>query len=317
MARPFRFGVNLLTLESAEAWREKCRRAERLGYDVLLVPDHLGNPAPFPALATAAEVTERPRLGTFVLNAGLWNPALLAREVATCDALTGGRLELGLGAGYVKAEHDSAGLPFGSPRERVDHLAHTVAELERLLTDTEHRPRPAQSPRPPLLLGGNGDRLLRLAARHAQIAAFTGAVQAPGKPEGALQLISPEALEERVGAFHRFAAEAGRRTAEAQAAGEETAGAQGAGEETAELNYLIQMVGPTGDRRAKVRELAAYAPDLTEDQLLEHPALLLGDAKEMAEQLRAHRERFGFSYFTVLEHNMDALAPVIEQLHGC
>ncbi|MEU7365732.1 LLM class F420-dependent oxidoreductase [Streptomyces hygroscopicus] len=308
MARPFRFGVNLLTLESAEAWREKCRRAEQLGYDVLLVPDHLGNPAPFPALATAAEVTERPRLGTFVLNAGLWNPALLAREVATCDALTGGRLELGLGAGYVKAEHDSAGLPFGSPRERVDHLAHTVAELERLLADAEHRPRPVQAPRPPLLLGGNGDRLLRLAARHAEIAAFTGAVQAPGKPEGTLQLISPEALEERVRAFRSFAAEA----AEPGAAG--SAGA--AGGDTAELNYLIQMVGPTGDRRAKVRELAAYAPDLTEDQLLEHPALLLGDAKEMAAQLRAHRERYGFSYFTVLEHNMDAFAPVIEQLHG-
>ncbi|MFE2447484.1 LLM class F420-dependent oxidoreductase [Streptomyces melanosporofaciens] len=305
MARPFRFGVNLLTLESAEAWRAKCRHAEQLGYDVLLIPDHLGNPAPFPALATAAEATERPRLGTFVLNAGFWNPALLAREVATCDALTDGRLELGLGAGYVKAEHDSAGLPFGSPRERVDHLVHTVAELERLLTDSEHRPRPVQSPRPPLLLGGNGDRLLRLAARHADIAAFTGAVQAPGKPQGALQLISPEALEERVGAFRRFAAEAGRAE-------------QGADEpgDAIELNYLIQMAGPSSDRRAKVRELAPYAPGLTEEQMLEHPALLLGDAKEMAEQLRAHRKRFGFSYFTVLEHNMAALAPVIEELHG-
>ncbi|WP_413805813.1 LLM class F420-dependent oxidoreductase [Streptomyces sp. OE57] len=304
MARPFRFGVNLLTLESAEAWRGKCRHAEQLGYDVLLAPDHLGNPAPFPALATAAEATERPRLGTFVLNAGFWNPALLAREVATCDALTDGRLELGLGAGYVKAEHDSAGLPFGSPRERVDHLVRTVADLERLLTDTEHRPRSTQSPRPPLLLGGNGDRLLRLAARHADIAAFTGAVQPAGKPQGTLQLISPEALEGRVAAFRRFAAEAGR-----------TEGADES-DDTIELNYLIQMVGPTDDRRAKARELAPYAPDLTEDQLLEHPALLLGGAKEMAEQLRAHRERFGFSYFTVLEHNMEAFAPVIEELHG-
>ncbi|OPF71563.1 LLM class F420-dependent oxidoreductase [Streptomyces antioxidans] len=302
MARQFRFGVNLLTLESGEAWREKCRHAERLGYDVLLVPDHLGNPAPFPALATAAEVTERPRLGTFVLNAGFWNPALLAREVATCDALTDGRLELGLGAGYVKAEHDSAGLPFGSPRERVDHLVHTVAELDRLLTDSEHRPRSTQSPRPPLLLGGNGDRMLRLAARHADIAAFTGAVQPAGKPAGALELISPEALEDRVTAFRGFAAEAGR--------------TEGADETGIELNYLIQLVGPTDDRRAKARELTSYAPDLTEDQLLEHPALLLGGAKEMAEQLRAHRERFGLSYFTVLDHNMEAFAPVIEELNG-
>src|SRR6476620_45517 len=92
--RPFRFGVNLLAPAPLDEWRAKCRRAEELGYDVILVPDHLGMPAPFPALVAAAEATERPRLGTFVLNAGFWNPTLLAREVATTDTLTGGRLEL-------------------------------------------------------------------------------------------------------------------------------------------------------------------------------------------------------------------------------
>src|SRR5262245_21046633 len=131
MPRPFRFGVNLLTPASAGEWRAKCRRAEELGYDVILVPDHLGMPAPFPALVAAAGATERPRLGTFVLNAGFWNPTLLAREVATTNALTGGRLELGLGTGYVQAEHDRAGLPFGSPRERVDRLRRTVEELRK------------------------------------------------------------------------------------------------------------------------------------------------------------------------------------------
>src|SRR4051812_1510791 len=272
MPRPFRFSVNLTAAATDEDWRAKCRQAEELGYDVILVPDHLGKVAPFPALVAAAEVTERPRLGTFVLNLGFWNPALLARAVATCDALTGGRLELGLGAGYVKAEHDSAGLPFGSPRERVDHLEHTVRELERLLTDPEQQPRPAQTPRPPLLLGGNGDRLLRVAARHAEIAAFTGAVQAPDDAPGPMKMISPEALEGRVAAFRRFAAEA---EAEAEA------GAGGATREPAELNYLIQMVDSTDDRRAKARELQPYAPDLTEDQLLEHPALLLGSPKDM------------------------------------
>ncbi len=133
MNRPFRFGVNLTVPAPAEEWRAKCRRAEELGYDVILVPDHLGMTAPFPALVAAAEATERPRLGTFVLNAGFWNPALLAREVATTDALTGGRLELGLGTGYVRAEHDAAGLPFGAPGERVDRLRRTVEELGRLL----------------------------------------------------------------------------------------------------------------------------------------------------------------------------------------
>src|SRR5919106_6594883 len=99
MSRPFRFGASMIVPAPAEEWRTKCRRAEELGYDVILVPDHIGMVAPFPALVAAAEATERPRLGTFVLNAGFWNPALLAREVATTDALTGGRLELGLGTG--------------------------------------------------------------------------------------------------------------------------------------------------------------------------------------------------------------------------
>src|SRR4051794_23907837 len=162
MPRSFRFGVNLLTSAPADEWRAKCRRAEELGYDVILVPDHLGMVAPFPALVAAAEATERPRLGTFVLNAGFWNPALLAREVATTDALTGGRLELGLGAGYVQAEHDSAGLPYGSPGERVDHLRRTVDEVERLLGSPDHQPQPVQKPRVPLMIGGNGDRVLRL-----------------------------------------------------------------------------------------------------------------------------------------------------------
>ena len=295
MARPFRFGVNLVTPESGDAWRAKCRRAEELGYDVLLVPDHLGMPAPFPALVAAAEATERPRVGTFVLNAGFWNPALLAREIATCDQLTGGRLEVGLGTGYVRSEHERAGLPWGSPGERVDRLARTITELDRLLADPEHVPAPAQRPRPPLLVGGNGDRVLRLAARHADIAAFTGGRQLPGAPEGVLQLIGPDELEERVAAYRRFAADR---------------------DGPAELNFLVQRVVVTDDRRAVARELVPHAMGLDEDELLAHPALLAGSVKEIAEQVRAHRERYGFSYFCVLDPYLEAFGPVIEELRG-
>lgn len=292
MTRPFRFAVNMLTPGSAAQWREKCRKAESLGYDVILVPDHLGMPAPFPSLVAAAEATERPRLGTLVLNAGLWNPAMLAREVATTDQLTGGRLELGLGTGYVKEEHDRAGLPFGSPRERVDHLEHTVTELDRLLTDPGHVPSPAQAPRPPLLLGGNGKRMLRLAARHADIAAFSGAASADS---GALSLLRPSVLDERMALYRSFAA--GRET-------------------PAELNILVQVVAVDADRRATARKLAEHAPDLTEDELLEHPVVLAGSVKDIADQVRAHRERFGFTYLTVLEPNLEAFAPVLEELRG-
>ncbi|ANP53517.1 putative F420-dependent oxidoreductase [Streptomyces griseochromogenes] len=292
MPRPFRFGVNLLTPSPAAEWRAKCRRAEELGYDVILVPDHLGMVAPFPALAAAAEATERPRLGTFVLNAGFWNPALLAREVATTDALTGGRLELGLGTGYVPAEHETAGLPFGSPRERVNHLRHTVRELDRLLGSEEHRPRPAQS-RVPLLIGANGDRMLRLTAEHADIAAFTGA--RPGATPGSLAPLTAEELDERVARYRKLAADRA---------------------EPAELNLLLQLVAVTDDPEPALKPLLERQPSLSLDQALALPIVLAGPLEDVVERVRAQRDRFGFSYLTVLEPCMEAFAPVMERLRS-
>ncbi|MCC2277996.1 LLM class F420-dependent oxidoreductase [Streptomyces sp. ET3-23] len=291
MTRPFRFGVNMLDIGTGAAWREKCRKAEALGYDVVLVPDHLGMPAPFPALVAAAEVTQRPRLGTFVLNSGFWNPALLAREAATTDLLTGGRLELGLGAGYVQAEHDSAGLPFGSPRERVDHLERTLTEVPRLLGDPEHRPAAVRS-RVPMLVGGNGKRVLRIAAQHADIMAFTGG---GAGPDGQPRPLAPAALEESVNAFRAF---------------------EGDRAEPAELNFLVQIVAVGGDPRVKARELMGYREELGVEDFLDHPSLLTGSVTEIADSLRAHRKRYGFSYFTILEPYLEAFARVIEELQG-
>jgi probable F420-dependent oxidoreductase len=294
MPRPFRFGASLIEPAPAEEWRAKCRRVEELGYDMLLVPDHLGMPAPFPALVAAAEATERPRLGTFVLNAGFWNPALLAREVATTDALTGGRLELGLGTGYVRAEHETAGLPWGSPGERVEHLRRTVEELDRLLGSQEHKPRPVQHPRVPLLIGANGDRMLELTAEHADIAAFTAARPSRDSATG-LAPITADELDERV-ARYRASAE-GRK-------------------EPAELNLLIQMVAVTDDREAPLRPLLERQPGLDLEQALELPIVLVGTLEEIVAQVLAQRERCGFSYLTVLEPYMEAFAPVMAELKG-
>jgi len=302
--RPFRFGVNMLTPAPADEWRAMCRRAEELGYDVITVADHLGMPAPFPALVAAAEATERPRLGTFVLNAGFWNPALLAREVATTDALTGGRLELGLGTGYVQAEHETAGLPWGSPRERVDHLRRTVEELERLLGSDElphsrlrssggtPMPQAVQRPRVPLLIGANSDRMLRLTAEHADVAAFTGARTLDS---GTLAPIAPDELDQRIALYREFAA--GRK-------------------EPAELNLLIQIVLVTDDPGAAIQPWLPRIPHLTEQQVLELPIVLAGTLEQIVEQLRGRRERYGISYLTVLEPNMEAFAPVVEALRG-
>ncbi|MFJ1580282.1 TIGR03621 family F420-dependent LLM class oxidoreductase [Streptomyces sp. NPDC088182] len=292
MTRPFRFGVNMTTPDVGDTWRARCVRAEALGYDVIQVPDHLGMVAPFPALVAAAAATERPRLGTFVLNAAFWNPALLAREIATTDALTGGRLEVGLGTGYVREEHERAGLEFLPPAERVGHLIRTVTELDRLFGDGTELPRPVQRPRPPLLIGGNGDRMLRLAAERAEIAAFTGG---RATKVGSMRALAAPELAERVEAYRGF--EAGRAV-------------------PAELNLLLQYVAVTPDRRAAVRDLPAIAPELTEDELLDLPLIAVGTVRQIADQLRGLREHLGFSYFSVLDPFMEALGPVIEELSG-
>ncbi|MFF8279058.1 TIGR03621 family F420-dependent LLM class oxidoreductase [Streptomyces lateritius] len=286
MTLPFRFAVNMLRPGTGEEWRERCRRAEELGYDVILVPDHLGMPAPFPALVAAAEATTRPRVGTFVLNAGFWNPTLLGREVTTTDALTGGRLELGLGTGYVREEHERAGIEFLPPGARVDHLRRTVEELDRVLAAEG-------SPRPPLLIGGNGDRVLRLAARHADVMAFAG-----GRTEGGrVTVLAPKEMDERVAAYRRFEKEAGRAA-------------------PAELNLLLQRVVVTDDRAAATADFRPYVPHLSEEEVRELPLLAVGGVREIADRLRERRERYGFSYLTVLDDAMEAFGPVIEELRG-
>ncbi len=285
-SRPFRFGVNMISIGGRDEWAAKCRRAEQLGYDVILVPDHLGAPAPFPALVRAADVTERARVGTFVLNAGFWNPTLLAREVTTVAQLTGDRLELGLGTGYVKSEFDAAGLPWESGGARVSRLARMVEELDGLL-----------EPTPPLLLGGNGDRMLALAATRADIVAFAGLVLRKGATDGTLDLLSAETMDERV-AYFRAAA--------------------GARLPAIEVNILDQVVAITDDRRSVADDLRVQQgfDHLSTDQVLDVPTMLIGTVAQIVEHLRAGRERYGFSYVTVLEPSLEAMAPVIEALRG-
>lgn len=288
--RPFRFGVGLTASDSRRDWVDKCRKAEELGYDVLAVADHLGMPAPFPAMVAAAEATSRVRLATSVLNSAFYNPSLLARDAATADQLTDGRLELGLGAGYVKAELDEAGLPWPSPRERVAHLARTVTTLRRHFTSPDHQPRPAQSAGPPLWLAGRGDRVLTLAAREADIIGLSGF---ESRRDGRIgKLDTAEEISERVD-FVRDVL--GERAADV------------------ELNLLVWRVVLTPNRRAEARRLEPMR-SLTADQLLQVPTVLIGSANQIAEQLLELRDKTGFSYIVVSEYNLPELAPVIELL---
>src|SRR5690606_24919991 len=195
--RGIRFGVNFREAD-LDDWPRYCRDTERLGYDTLLAPDHLGHPAPFGMLAAAAAATDHIRLGTMVLNNEFWNPALLAREAATVDRISRGRLELGLGLGHMKSEFETAGIPWRGHADRLAALERTLGELDRFLVDGGPGHGPAQRPRPPLLIGGHGEATLRLAARRADIIGFGGLVQRRGAPMGVFHVEGPDDVLRRV-----------------------------------------------------------------------------------------------------------------------
>ncbi|MBV8177723.1 MAG: TIGR03621 family F420-dependent LLM class oxidoreductase [Mycobacterium sp.] len=162
-SRDFRISIGIHSAKSSAALRDKARRLEDAGFDAIHIPDHLGAPAPFPVLTAIAAATSRVRLGTYVLNAGFYKPALLARDAGAVNDLSDGRLELGLGAGYVQEEFEAAELPYPSAGQRVDYLEHVTAYLKEHLADVR------------ILIAGNGKRLLTLAARQADIIGLTGA----------------------------------------------------------------------------------------------------------------------------------------------
>ncbi len=294
--RGFRFGCNIRSIRSGEAVADLARDAERRGYDALLVPDHLGRnrPAPFPTMVAAAGATDGLRVGPFVLNVGFWNPSLLAREAATTDQLTGGRLELGLGAGHMKSEFDAAGIPWQPFAERVDRFAATVDELDRLFADEQAGYDTIQKPQPPLMIAGVGHGVLRLAARRADILGFTGILQAEGRPPGTFRLATAAECDERMRFFRE---EAGPRASEI------------------EVNVLVQRVAVTQDRWAAAERFVAEAgPGLTVEAILESPVLLIGTVRQIADQVLERRKRYGFSYVCVHEPDLAEFSRVIELL---
>ena len=219
-----RFGVSLAGWSDGPALLAAARTAEREGFDAVTVADHLGHTAPFAVLAAAAAVTSRVRLRTYVLDAYFWNPALLAREVATLDLLSGGRLELGIGAGHMRHEHVDAGLPFPSVDERWVHTAAVLAEVRRRLADETHVPAPVQ--RAGAGAGGGDGRARAAGARPStptSSASPAAAVQvAPGRPAPATFTLTDAATtDERVALVREVAAAHGRapRAGRAAAAG--------------------------------------------------------------------------------------------------
>ncbi|PSL46020.1 putative F420-dependent oxidoreductase [Saccharothrix carnea] len=275
--RPFRFGVTVFTPVERAEWVAKARLAEQLGFDVIQVSDHLGMPAPLLTLMLAAEATERIRLGTLVLNTTFYEPAVLARDIRTLDRYSGGRVEVGLGAGYERGQFDAAGIPWTPAAERVAHLARTVDRLKELA--------PA-----PVVVAGRGDRVLRLAAERADVVAFTGTTRV--RDGEGLKLGTVEELADRVEFVH---AHLGDRVHDV------------------ELNIAVHRVLPPGGDHA-ITDVWQNDLDLTTDQLVELPSMLIGTPEECVEQLHEARKRFGISYFSVLEPEMMSFARVIEAM---
>jgi probable F420-dependent oxidoreductase len=310
--RPFRFGVSVHGNRSRKEWIDLARQVEDLGYSTLLIPDHLGEQlSPVPALLLAADATTTLRVGSLVFDNDFRHPAVLAKEAATLDVLSEGRLELGLGAGWLKSEYDRAGMPFDRPGTRIERMEEAVQIIKGLfadgpvdfagkhytITDMEGFPKPVQRPHPPILIGGGGQRLLSIAGREADIVGFIPKARTDGKGQD-LTDATPEALGQKI-AWVREAA--------------------GARFDELELGILVAQVITTEDREDAAQFIAntmAAGLNVNADQVLQTPYLLLGSEDQICEDLLKRRERYGISYINIFEQGLEALAPIVARLAG-
>jgi probable F420-dependent oxidoreductase len=304
--RPFRFG---LALDSDEGRRDRvieaARRAEAAGVNVLLASDHLGNWAALPRLQLAAEVTGL-RVGTLVLNNDLRHPPVLAQDLATVDALTDGRLEIGIGAGWNRPEYEAAGLTFDTPAERLRRMRASMRMVKQALSEgrIDHEadeaypaihqdglPTSVQRPHPPFLVGGGGPKLLAFAAREADIIGIDPRSLPGGGGDPAD--ITGAAVDRKIGWIR-------------EAAGDRWA--------QLEINIALWQVDP--DFHTRSGPPPPRARGISEEELLLSPHYLVGDTDEMVDTLLARRERWGASYITLPEGALDILEPVIARLAG-
>jgi len=288
---------------NAGSWADLARRAENLGFLGIEVPDHPGStPAPFVSLATAAAVTERITLGTSVANAGAWEPLALASAVATLDLLSDGRAVLGIGAGHTPAEWLMRGVPYPTAAERITRMIELTDATRRLLAgetvtlhgdhvtldDAHLTVTPIQHP-VPLLIGGNGPRLLRYAAEHADVIGVSGLGRTLEDGHRHETLWSRSEIDRRIELVHQTAQAAGRSPV---------------------IEVMVQQVELTDDAEAAARVLADQVGSLTVEDALDAPFVWMGTAEEIATQIRTYRERWGITRYAVREPAIDAVGQV-------
>ena len=316
----FRFGVINEQTAAPDAWIAHVRRVEALGYSTFLIrdhfaPDYFGDQfAPFAALTAAACATTSLRVGTLVFDNDYRHPVMLAKEAATLDLLSGGRLELGLGAGWLQSEYDQAGMVYDPPGLRIQRLSEAIAVLKGLFAEAPLTfagmhytisklngfPKPTQRPHPPIFLGGGGKRLLTLAAREAQIIGLAPRLIQGDTPRVDARSLTAAATEEKIGWIR-----------------------EAAGDRFGELELNTYPTGApavvTSDPRAEARRRAdrireQTGAELTVEEILDSPHMFIGSIKDLTRKFVDLRERFGISSFLI--DDLDALAPVVEELAG-
>jgi probable F420-dependent oxidoreductase len=313
-AHPLRFGVvNERPLPAAE-WVGHVQRVEALGYDTFLVRDHLTPDfygpqyAPLATMATAAAVTSRLRVGTMVIDNDFRHPAILAKEIATIDVLSGGRVELGIGAGWLREEYERAGIQYDRPGVRIDRLEEALPILKGLLggeTVAWHGdayqidgltnfPAAQQRPHPPIMVGGGKRRVLTLAGREADIVGVLTSSVATGTLISDPRERLPESVEEKLSWIR-----------------------DGAGErfDAIELSLFPMLVftDVPEDAAMQLIERNNWA-GISVDDVLSMPSMFFGDARSIARLIVERRDRYGFTYFVISDKDMEAFAPVVALL---
>lgn len=306
--RPFRFGVQVNAAPDAASWADLARQAEANGFDVLTMPDHFTPQfAPVPALMAAADATTTLRIGALVFDNDYKHPVVLAKELATMDVLSGGRVEIGLGAGWMASDYRQSGIPYDSPKVRIDRFVEGLHIIKQCMgpgafsfdgehytiTDHDGFPKPVQSP-PPVLIGGGGKRVLSIAAREADIVGINGTLTAGVIGEDAVSTMTAAAVDEKVDVVAR-------------------AGAHRL--DGIELNIRTFFVKVTDDRAGFIDNVSRML-GVPEGLIETSPFGLIGSTAAITEQLLAARERWGFSYVIVGAENIEETAPVVAALRG-
>ena len=313
MTKPFTFLADAFDVSSAREVGERARAAEDVGVTTFVLPDHLvAQPAPVPYLAAVAALTDRIRISAFVHNNDLRHPAVLAQELATLDALSEGRLDVAVGAGWNASEYAAIGLPFDPIRVRQARLAEAVTVLKGCfgagpfsfsgehytITNYDAQPKPVQQPHPPFFIGGGGRTTLELAAREAETVGLAPRIMRGGRPDP--RSFTWAATEEKIGWVREAADE--------------------------RFDELVFNVYPsfwpvtvTDDLDGEAQNVAAALKErsgieLTVHEVIDSPHVFIGSHDRFVEKFTELRDRLGISSFLV--GDLDRLGPVVEQLAG-